>query len=130
VDAPNDSAWRPVIWGLPAALIVAGSTLRDFAPAGRFARALAVVGDASYALYLFHSFPVRAVTLSIQWSELDVAGTYWLFLAIAVAGAITLAIAIHYIVEAPVTRALRQHVAPWDLRAVAPAPVGTGEPSR
>jgi exopolysaccharide production protein ExoZ len=123
---PNGFAWRPITWGLPAALVVAGATLREFSPAGPLWRALAVVGDASYALYLFHSFPVRAVTQFVRWSQIELAGVYWLLLALAVAGAITMACILHFVIERPVTRMLRQHFGPAGPLAT-PTPVETGK---
>jgi peptidoglycan/LPS O-acetylase OafA/YrhL len=120
--------WRTLTWGVPAALVVAGATLGDFSPAGPLWRAFAVVGEASYALYLFHSFPVRAVTHFAKWSELDVVGTYWLLLVLAIAGAIATAIAIHYIFERPVTRGLRELIARSE--HAAEARVATGDPLR
>ena len=74
-------------------------------------RALAVVGDASYALYLFHAFPIRAVIYpAIRWG-LDMDRLFWLFLLVATAAAIAMAILIHYLFERPVTRALRGRLA-------------------
>ena len=47
--------------GLPAAVIVAGAAFGDFSLRSPAWRPIAVVGDASYALYLFHSIPVRVI---------------------------------------------------------------------
>jgi peptidoglycan/LPS O-acetylase OafA/YrhL len=58
---PNDFA-RVFAWGVPAAMILAGATLkqRDAREPGLFARAGAAVGDASYALYLVHPMVMSA----------------------------------------------------------------------
>ena len=118
-------AWRVLMWGVPAALTVAGASLGDFALAGAPWRTLALVGDASYALYLIHSFPVRAVTYFARWAELDIARAYWLLLAVATAGAVAIAVALYYLFERPVTRGLRALVARPKHSAEAPVPVAT-----
>jgi peptidoglycan/LPS O-acetylase OafA/YrhL len=56
-----DPALRAINWGLPAVLLVAGATLGGFSLASPWWRALAIIGNASYSLYLFHSFSIRAV---------------------------------------------------------------------
>ncbi len=48
---------RPLVWGTGAALIVASFALADVTRSvPTFLRPLVVLGDASYALYLFHTF--------------------------------------------------------------------------
>jgi peptidoglycan/LPS O-acetylase OafA/YrhL len=105
---------RPIVWGLPAMLIVAACALRPeptrpgLSLAGRIAIAL---GNASYAIYLFHSFPVRGLLAAALWLHLDAlvagAAASWLFVLLAVLGSIALALAIHYAFERPVTALLR-----------------------
>jgi peptidoglycan/LPS O-acetylase OafA/YrhL len=124
-----DPALRLFTWGMPMALAVAGATLGDFAPAAVVWRGLARLGDASYALYLFHSFAVRAVVYFAVWAEFDIAKMYWPLLATAVAGAIVLAIIIHYIFERPVTQALRGAIAAIGISIAASAHAQTGEVS-
>jgi exopolysaccharide production protein ExoZ len=99
--------WRALTFGVPALLLMAGATLGDFSPKGVSWRALAAVGNASYALYLFHSFSVRAVLYGTRWLGLDATKAYWVLLPLAVAGAIALALALYYFFERPLTKALR-----------------------
>jgi exopolysaccharide production protein ExoZ len=51
----RDDLWRPLLWGVPAALVVGGALVLEVAGAlrqGRIGRALEHLGDASYSLYL------------------------------------------------------------------------------
>jgi peptidoglycan/LPS O-acetylase OafA/YrhL len=103
------SGLRFLTWGGPALLIVAGATLGGLAVPPRW-RPLVLLGEASYALYLLHSIPVRAVLQGAAWAKLDVAAAPWLYLALATAGAIALALIVHLAFEQPVTRALRRRL--------------------
>lgn len=92
---------RALIWGPPAAAIVAGAlTIEDHGGAPR-SRALARLGDASYALYLVH-LPVQAViahTLGVL--------NPWLFVPAAVAASIAAGVACHAFIEVPLIRLAR-----------------------
>ena len=46
--------WRPLLWGVPAAMIVAGALALEPVRALSRRRALVALGDASYAIYLCH----------------------------------------------------------------------------
>jgi exopolysaccharide production protein ExoZ len=105
-----DPALRVITWGIPAALLMAGATLGGFSPPSRVWRAVAMIGDASYSLYLFHSFPIRGVLYLARAAGLDLAKSFWPLLAAAGVSAIVLAVAIHYLFERPVTKALRAYV--------------------
>jgi peptidoglycan/LPS O-acetylase OafA/YrhL len=99
---------RVIFIGIPAAVMVAGATFGGFSLRGPVWTALATVGDASYALYLFHSFAVRGVILLAGRLGLDIARHPWPYLAAAVIGSIALAVFLHYAFERPVTRLLRR----------------------
>ena len=59
---PEPGPWRFLAWGLPAAAILAGAVMLE-KPAGRFLPAwLLAIGDASFAIYLFHPFVVPLVS--------------------------------------------------------------------
>lgn len=121
-----DPGLRLVSWGVPAALLVAGSTLGSFSPSGWAWRGLAMIGDASYALYLFHSFPIRAVIHLARAGGFDLAAIAWPLLMISVSSAVGLALAIHYAIERPVTKALRSYIR-VPLSREARECLGTGE---
>jgi peptidoglycan/LPS O-acetylase OafA/YrhL len=110
--AVHVSDQRLIMFGLPAALVVAGATFGAFSLHATGWTLLAVVGDASYALYLFHSFAVRGVLMLAARTGLDVARHPWPYLAAAVIGAIAIAVAVHYTFERPVTRLLRRLTQP------------------
>jgi len=56
-----DDSYRALVWGMPAALIVAGGLAIERAGAwSRLLYPLEAMGDASYSLYLWHGMPVTA----------------------------------------------------------------------
>jgi exopolysaccharide production protein ExoZ len=57
---------RPLVWGLPAAMIVAGAVALEPMLAPRIPRWLLTSGDASYAIYLTHGFMVPVVGLVVM----------------------------------------------------------------
>jgi peptidoglycan/LPS O-acetylase OafA/YrhL len=106
---------RAIAYGIPAAVVVAGATFGDFSLTGVGWRALAVVGDASYALYLFHAFPVRAMIYLFQRAGVDI-DTFRFFCLVAVVGAsVAVAVVIYYLFERPVTQALRSAIARYPM---------------
>jgi exopolysaccharide production protein ExoZ len=107
----GDDSYRMLTWGVPSALVIAGATLSEFSPTSALWRPAVLVGDASYALYLFHFFPVRGVLYFARWLRLDVVRFYWLLLALAVLCAIGVAIIVHYLFEKPATKFLRSYAA-------------------
>jgi len=69
--------WRPLFWGLPALLLVAGLVSLETSGGLPEIRPLTALGDASYSLYLLHPLVIGAVAVSL--------GTWrlWLFLPLA-----------------------------------------------
>lgn len=94
--------------GIPAALMVAGATFGDFSLEGSTWRRLARIGNASYAIYLLHSFPIRGALAVSRWLSVGVAEAIWLYVGVALLGAIVLGLATYYVVERPLTRYLRR----------------------
>src|SRR5262249_50427352 len=99
------------LWGFPCALVVAGATLYRFSLSGGLWRPWIVLGNASYALYLVHPFMSmpRLVTQRI----FGVSEGLWLDHPIAygiavLALMIGVSLAVHLLIERPVTRALRR----------------------
>ncbi len=105
---PNDFS-RLVAWGVPAALLLASVTLakRSVAAPGPLARAGAAVGDASYALYLWH--PIIIATLAYAWFFIGL--DRWAPPAVAVAMSVLTSIATALVIyrraERPLTRYLQ-----------------------
>ncbi len=93
----------PLRAGLPVALLLAAAALGPD-PAWL---PLLLLGDASYALYLVHPFPMRA--LGIAWRRLHLTGlaAATAYCVISLAVAVAMAIALHLWLERPATRVLR-----------------------
>jgi exopolysaccharide production protein ExoZ len=101
---------RLLAWGAPAALVVAGATFGRFSLRGPVWHAFVVLGNASYALYLVHMFPLRALVPLASWLHLHVAHWIWLYALAAITAPVLAAVLVHYAFERPVTKALRRYV--------------------
>ena len=100
---------------LAVILIMSGATFGDFALEGPVWRLFALIGDASYSIYLLHSAPIRAALAVSQRVSLDFASAPWLYVAGSLLGAIVLGIVAYYACERPVTRYLRRLLKPRKL---------------
>jgi peptidoglycan/LPS O-acetylase OafA/YrhL len=98
---------RVVGHGIPSVLLIAGATYGGYAPHGLGWRVLAIAGDGSYALYLFHAFPIHAMLkiFALSGIVVDLNRTFCLVSTVVIS--ILIAIVIYYLFERPVTRALR-----------------------
>jgi exopolysaccharide production protein ExoZ len=98
---------RVIGWGGGAALIVAGGTLANVkAAASRLWAPIVLLGDASYALYLLHTFTPR---LAFETTRLfNPVDHVWLYCAILVLTAVAVAIGVHLLIEKPLTRFLNR----------------------
>lgn len=94
--------------GLPAAVVVGGCVLGPRWRTGRVVLPLALVGDASYSLYLSHPFAVRLMRGA--WLALTPAGAPTsLYLVAACAAAVLVGLTLHGWVERPMTDWLQRH---------------------
>jgi exopolysaccharide production protein ExoZ len=107
-EAPKWSEFRPLRWGVPALLIVAGVGLSRHPFNGQVWRRFAFVGQASYALYLLHSLPNRAVIWSAKAIGIDIASAAPILMLLALIASIGLSVGVHYMIELPTTRLLRR----------------------
>jgi exopolysaccharide production protein ExoZ len=104
---PDPVGWqRAIDWGVPAAFIVIGACLGRPGSRPWAVLPLIAVGDASYALYLFHPFSVRLFRELCLRGLIDPASEPFLYLALALIVAMVMALAIHYLLEGPFTRML------------------------
>ncbi|MBX9931526.1 MAG: acyltransferase [Methylobacterium sp.] len=107
-DEP-DILTRPLVFGLPAMLLVAAAGLGAPDTAGRSVapvrRALIHLGDASYALYLVHPFVLRACRPAI--AALAPSTPPWAAALLMIALATLAALPIQRYVERPMTRRAR-----------------------
>ncbi len=106
-------SWRPLLWGLPAALIVAAAALKSdaIAPAGRAMGFLVALGDASYALYLLHPMVIRALRLSWDRLGLSIALSPWIFIGAALVVLVPVALMVNIWIERPMTKYVQKLLA-------------------
>ena len=101
---PNFSFWRGVLWGLPAAGVVAGSLAMERRWGAKVPRWPLELGDASYSIYLVHGFvlPVFGVMLARLGDQ------WWGVLPVSVVVMVVLSAAcgdgVYRLVERPITR--------------------------
>ena len=93
--------WRPLLWGVPAAMIVAGAVALEPVRAIRPPRALLGLGDASYAIYLCHFITVAVAARLVGGAPV------WLFVSAAVALSLTAGLIVHRWIERPLIAACR-----------------------
>jgi peptidoglycan/LPS O-acetylase OafA/YrhL len=105
-DATGAGIPRGVAWGLPAAALVGAAALGGAGGAGgRGRRAAERLGDASYALYLVHPFPMRL--LQLRWPP-EGPRSIVSYIAAATLLSVLLALALHRWIERPLTKAARR----------------------
>ncbi len=63
---PGLSPWRGLLWGLPALAVVAGALVMESHWGRRSPRWMLELGDASYSVYLAHTFSLPAVGLLLS----------------------------------------------------------------
>jgi len=105
--------WRPLLWGAPAFLLVAGGLSLEVGGALRrlprsWTRPVLALGDASYAIYLLHLPATAVVAHTLGYAR------PWLFLPLALAASIGAGLAARAWIERPLLR--------WT-RAVAKRPI-------
>lgn len=105
LPAGSDLPWRPVLWGIPALLAVAG--LLTLETRGRLPQVpgLLALGNASYALYLTHPMMFWAVRAPLK----HLPGV--LALPLLLAACIAVALLVHRYTEQPMTRWLKGRLA-------------------
>ena len=94
VQAPDGA--RALVRGVPAALLVFCALSWNTLP-----RWLVLLGDASYALYLVHPFPMRAVRVVMARMHLV---SVPLYLAVTLVACLVIAVGLHLLVEQPILR--------------------------
>ncbi|WP_449281448.1 acyltransferase family protein [Leucobacter sp.] len=108
---PRLGELRAVYYGVPAVVLVAAALLLEpLIRDGRLTRAMLEIGDASYAMYLFHPFVTVALSQVVLGGVIAVAGVpLRIVLLIVTLGAVILSsIAIDRWVDRPIQRALKR----------------------
>jgi exopolysaccharide production protein ExoZ len=106
---------QPVMTGVPMAMLVAAAVLGQTV---RVPRALLVLGDASYALYLVHPFPMWTVRLFWRWLHLSGPIAAIAYVAVSLLLAAAAAVAVYECFERPVGAWLRTRLAKSRIRQV------------
>jgi exopolysaccharide production protein ExoZ len=102
--------WRVIVWGVPAAAIVASVlSFEGKAASSAIGRAFALLGDASYSLYLVH-LPVMLAASRLLPRLFDTTAAPWLSIALMAALPLVAAFATYFGLERPVTRWLQRRV--------------------
>jgi len=101
---------RPVVYGIPASLIVWSAALApsELRHESRAARWGAGVGDASFALYLLHPFVIRAMRIIFWRTGLILLLGPWTFIALALATTFGVALITYRLFEKPLTGRARR----------------------
>jgi exopolysaccharide production protein ExoZ len=97
--------WRFLAWGGPAVLVVYGALFAR-EPRSWAGRGWLALGDASYSLYISHAVVMTTFARLLKIETVAALPTALLFTG-AVAVAVVVGFACYYLVERPVTRALR-----------------------
>jgi peptidoglycan/LPS O-acetylase OafA/YrhL len=101
-----DFSYRLVLWGVPGALLLL-STVALEAPCRKwFSGIPALLGDASYAIYLGHGFTVPLV--GVLFLKLHLTSPIWMAITILLACLVSAlaGIAVHLFFESPLTKRL------------------------
>lgn len=97
--------WRPMIWGVPALMVVAGAVSIEADGGWPAIPGLRMLGDASYSLYLTHTLSIGALAMTIgAWNPP-------LFIPLALAVAIAAGLASYAWLEKPMLAALHRRLA-------------------
>ena len=99
---------RLLLWGVPAAAIVAGAVLAGPREGGAITRVFVFLGDASYSIYLVHWLAILALTGLVAYLRLDIAAAPWAYVAAHALFALAASVAVYLAFERPVTRALQR----------------------
>lgn len=105
----DDTQRRALSYGLPAACLLAGAALGPgWSGGSALSRAALVLGDASYAVYLVHPYPMRG--LREAWARLGLGGAGGIvsYIATALVVSCLLGIWVHRALEIPLVRATRK----------------------
>ncbi|MBS0295559.1 MAG: acyltransferase [Proteobacteria bacterium] len=102
----RSDAWRPLLWGGPATLIVGGAVALEASGWGRPWPWLQRLGDASYSIYLVHAFPTAVLIRTGGFTSA------WLFVPAAMALVVATGVAARLLIEKPLLRLLHGKTRP------------------
>ena len=97
----TEEAWRALVWGVPSAAIVAGMLSLDRAGKVPVLPPLRFLGDASYSIYLFHTFVLDSIVTRLSLPPIVI-------VPLVLAAVCVVCSLIYLVVERPLTRALQK----------------------
>jgi exopolysaccharide production protein ExoZ len=104
LSAIDPDLWRPMVWGVPAALVVAGAISVEADGGWPRWRWLGLLGDASYSLYLTHTLTIGALAMTIgAWNPP-------LFIPLAMIVAVVGGLASYVLIERPLQERFRRRL--------------------
>jgi peptidoglycan/LPS O-acetylase OafA/YrhL len=95
---------RIVAWGLPALAIVAGAIGLESTIGSLVPEWVLEIGDASYAIYLFHGFVLSLTGVILERERLGRDYSILLALVFGVIGSIVVGVVIFRVIEIPLAR--------------------------
>jgi len=102
--------YRAFFWGIPSALIIAGALNMKILQSGR--KMLVAIGDASYSIYLTHTFGLTIV--SSLWlflpSTLHSVLGFWIYTVICLIGASIGGVIVYHLIERPIDKTLKKRL--------------------
>ncbi len=113
--AEDSGLWRPVKWGLPAAMIVTAVIALNGFIGKRIPKVFLELGDASYALYLFHPMIAPAAPWMLAKLGLPIAP---LSITLSILSSIIATWIIYRIAEKPTTEYLKGRLASSNSRNI------------
>ncbi len=99
---PTFKATRVLVWGLPALAIVAGAIGMERTLGQKVPRWILEIGDASYAIYLFHGFVLPLVGVVLMRAGLGKPASVGLAVAAGLVGSTLVGGVIHRTIEVPI----------------------------
>ena len=97
--------WRPMVWGAPALMVVAGAVSIEADGGWPAIPGLRTLGDASYSVYLTHTLSIGALAMTMgAWNPP-------LFIPVALVVAVAAGLATYLLIEKPMLGALRRRLA-------------------
>lgn len=102
---------RVLLFGAPAAAIVAGALICEQRCRGALAALLARFGDASYSIYLTHFAAINLV--GMVWARLHAPASTPAIVGCALAAALAIGLICHRVIERPILRDLKRLSVAW-----------------
>lgn len=101
-------ALRPLVWGVPAAAMVAGAAFMPHGGNGPLSRLMVLLGDASYAIYLVHPMVIRGLRLVWDKTGMPVTMPGVIYIIVAMIVTIGASLLVYSWFEKPLTAALQR----------------------